>query len=141
MRLSWLPICCILTGMTQAHADSYRDRDDGFNPLNVMQGMPNPMNMFDSSDRRRDERLRRPPPPGVVPGYGYPGYGLPAPAPMAPYYTAPPPSLRCRPCHRTRVSPVIRRHQQATGTSRGRPLRHDGTTGLREDPGQAIRHA
>ncbi|MGD8587904.1 MAG: hypothetical protein PVG22_03640 [Chromatiales bacterium] len=90
MRFIWLSFCCILAGVTHAQADSYRDRDDGFNPMNVMQGMPNPINMFDSSDR--DEHPRRPPPPPrVAPRYPYPAppaYGMP-PTPRAPYYAAP----------------------------------------------------
>jgi hypothetical protein len=121
MRLLWLPFCCILAGMTHAYADSYRDRDDGFDPLNVMQGMPNPMNMFDSSDRRWDERHRRPPPPGVIPGYGYPtppGYGLAPPVPMAPYYAVPPaqPALQAAPPSPVQPSDqaVISNHPEPT---------------------------
>ena len=91
MRFIWLPFCCILAGVTQAQADSYRDRDEGFNPMNVMQGMPNPMNMFDSSERDDYPRHRPPPPPRMAPGYPYPvppGYAAP-PAPRGPYYAIP----------------------------------------------------
>jgi len=89
MRFIWLPFCCILAGVTHAQADSYRDRDEGFNPMNVMQGMPNPINLFDSSDR--DDRPRhRPPPPRMAPGYPYPAPpGYAAPPTRAPYYAAP----------------------------------------------------
>lgn len=91
MRPLWLPLCCVLAGITAAQADSYRDKDDGFNPMNLMQGMPNPMNMFDSSDNRRDDRPRRPPPPPRGAPYPYPAppaYGMPH-APMPPYYSGP----------------------------------------------------
>ena len=90
MRFIWLPFCCILVGVTHAQADSYRDKDEGFNPMNVMQGMPNPMNMFDSENR--DDRLRHrppPPPPRMAPGYPYPAPPGYAPPPRAPYYAAP----------------------------------------------------
>lgn len=91
MRIFWHSLCLFLTAVTAVQADSYRhssDRDDGFNPMNMMQGMPSPMGMFDSSERRRDARRHRPPPP--VPGYypyGYeraPAYG-PPPVGQPPY--------------------------------------------------------
>ena len=91
MRFLWLPFCCILAGATHAQADSYRDRDEGFNPMNMMQGMPNPMGMFDSSERDDYSRHRPPPPPRMAPGYPYPappGYAAP-PVPRAPYYATP----------------------------------------------------
>jgi hypothetical protein len=90
MRFIWFPFCFILVAVAHVQADSYRDRDDGFNPLNVMQGMPSPMGMFNSSDR--DDRPRRPPPPPrMAPRYPYPApsaYGVP-PVPRAPYHAAP----------------------------------------------------
>ena len=93
MRFIWLPLCCVLAGVTQTQADTYRDKDEGFNPMNVMQGMPNPMNMFDSSNRDDYSRHRPPPPPPprMAPGYPYPappGYAAP-PVPRAPYYAVP----------------------------------------------------
>ncbi|MEN8167232.1 MAG: hypothetical protein ABFR65_07110 [Pseudomonadota bacterium] len=85
-------LCLFLAAVTGVQADAYRyssDRDDGFNPMNVMQEMPNPMGMLDASDRRRDERRHRPPPPPPVPAYPY-GYGrppayAPPPAGQSPY--------------------------------------------------------
>jgi hypothetical protein len=94
MRLLWLPFCCLLAGAASAQADAYRDKDEGFNPLDVMQGMPNPMNMFDASERRRQDRFKRPPPPRVPPGYPYPPPAPPAyrvpPGPAVPYYSGRP---------------------------------------------------
>jgi len=91
MRFFWLPICCLLAGAVPAQADSYRDGDEGFNPFNMMQGMPTPMNLFDSSDR--SDHPRHPPPPRMAPGYAYPpppAYGR-TPHPMAPYQAGPVP--------------------------------------------------
>jgi hypothetical protein len=93
MRMLWLPFCCLLLAMSNGLADSDRDRDGGINPLNVMKGMPNPMNLFNSSDRRRaDGPPRRPPPPRFPPGHPYAppaAYQRPI-APTAPFYPGQP---------------------------------------------------
>lgn len=81
MRTLWVAICCTLTAVNNIQAESYRswDRDDGFNPMGMMREMPSPMNMFDSSDRRRDDYRMRRPPLYRPPFPGYPGmpYGYP----------------------------------------------------------------
>lgn len=87
-RIISYSLCLFLAAVTSVQADTYRhssDRDDGFNPMHVVQGMPNPMGMFDSSDRRRYERRHRPPPPGYPYGYGRPPVYAPPLAGQPPY--------------------------------------------------------
>jgi len=97
MRALWVTLCSALIAVTYVQAEAYhpRDRDDSFNPLDVMREMPSPMKVFDSSDRRRHDRRRMRPPLHRPPRPGYPGapYAYPpvAPIPSAPHpqYAAP----------------------------------------------------
>lgn len=83
-RILWLAFCLLVTTGVATQANASRYRDDGFNPMNMMSDMPGPMNVFDSSDRRRDRRRHRPPPPRPAPAFGYGGYPPYARPPVAP---------------------------------------------------------
>ncbi len=97
MRALWVTLCCALTAVNYVQAEAYRprDRDDGFNPLDVVKEMPSPMRMFGSSDRRRHDRHRMRPPLHRPPLPGYPGapYAYPPAVPIPygpqPYYPGP----------------------------------------------------
>ncbi|MEN8177026.1 MAG: hypothetical protein ABFS39_00210 [Pseudomonadota bacterium] len=84
MRAPWLALCCTLAAVNSVQAEPYysRDRDDGFNPIDVVWEMPSPMKVFDSSDRRRSERRRIRPPFHRPPMPAYPRYAYPPSRPV-----------------------------------------------------------
>ena len=100
-----LPACSLLMAQDYYGPTGDGDRETrefNFNPGNMMNRMPNPMqNFFGSSNRRYDgyPEGRYAPPPAYPPAYGYPthqppagyGYGYPYPQ-TAPVQAAPTPA-------------------------------------------------